>query len=82
MFNIPAHQVLLKIQRVNAKPVALIVNLAKMEIHVLNVNQLILPLTQGSVGSVELNVEHAHLERIALINSIHQLEMVVLQDLF
>lgn len=53
-----------------------------MEIHALNVNQLILPLTQGSVGSVDLNVEHAYLERIALINSIHQLEMVVLQDLF
>ena len=66
----------------NVKAVVLIVNHAKMEIHVLNVNQLTLLQIQDFVGSVEQYVGLVLLVEIVLMNSIHLLEMDALQGNF
>ena len=66
----------------NVKAVVLIVNHAKMEIHVLNVNQLTLLQIQDFVGSVEQYVGLVLLVEIVLMNSIRLLEMDALQGNF
>lgn len=66
----------------NAKAVVLIVNHAKMEIHVLNVNQLTLLQIQDFVGNVGQYVGLVLLAVTVLMNSTHLKEMDALQGNF